>query len=106
MPTKYQYTGQLSQMDEIGLMYFVARWADPLTGHFVQADTIVPSAGNVKDFNRYAYGQLHQPRGMNLTQRAQRESIIAEFAPSPQDFVVLRSGGGFSPQSTPRSQRF
>jgi RHS repeat-associated protein len=59
LPTDYQYTGQLSQMDEIGLMYFVARWADPLTGHFVQADTIVPSAGNAKDFNRYAYGRYN-----------------------------------------------
>jgi RHS repeat-associated protein len=42
-------------MEEIELHYFVARWIDPLTGHFVQADTIVPSAGNAMDFNRYAY---------------------------------------------------
>ena len=26
--TKYQYTGQLSQMEAIGLYYFVARWYD------------------------------------------------------------------------------
>jgi RHS repeat-associated protein len=59
MPTDYQYTGQLSQMDEIGLLFFVARWADPLTGHFVQADTIVPSAGNPGTYNRYAYARYN-----------------------------------------------
>jgi RHS repeat-associated protein len=59
LPTKYQYTGQLSQMEEIGLMYFVARWMDPLTGHFVQADTIVPSAGNALTYNRYAYARYN-----------------------------------------------
>jgi RHS repeat-associated protein len=59
LPTKYQYTGQLSQMEEIGLHYFVARWMDPLTGHFVQADTIVPSAGNALTYNRYAYARYN-----------------------------------------------
>jgi RHS repeat-associated protein len=59
LPTKYTYTGQLSQMDEIGLLFFVARWADPLTGHFVQADTIVPSAGNAVTYNRFAYARYN-----------------------------------------------
>jgi RHS repeat-associated protein len=57
MPTKYQYTGQLSQMAEIGLHYFVARWMDPVTGHFVQADTIVPNVINPLDWDRYSYGR-------------------------------------------------
>jgi RHS repeat-associated protein len=59
MPTKYQYTGQLSQMAEIGLHYFVARWMDPVTGHFVSADSIVPQPGAVHDWNRYAFGRYN-----------------------------------------------
>jgi len=59
MPTKYQLTGQLSQMAEIGLHYFVARWMDPVTGHFVSADSIVPQPGAVHDWNRYAFGRYN-----------------------------------------------
>jgi RHS repeat-associated protein len=51
LPTKYQYTGQLSQMAEIGLYHYGARFYDPALSHFVSADTIVPSAGNVLDWN-------------------------------------------------------
>jgi RHS repeat-associated protein len=52
-------SGQLSQMAEVGLMYFVARWADPLTGHFVQADTIVPELSNSGAWNRYGYSNYN-----------------------------------------------
>jgi len=55
LPTKYQFTGQLSQMEEIGLYHYGARFYDPALSHFISADTIVPSARNVRDFNRYAY---------------------------------------------------
>jgi len=55
MPTDYRYTGQLSQMAEVGLYHYGARFYDPALSHFVSADTIVPGAGNVLDFNRYAY---------------------------------------------------
>lgn len=53
--TPYQYTGQLSQMDEIGLYYYVARWYDPVTAHFSQADTIVPESQGVLGWDRYSY---------------------------------------------------
>jgi hypothetical protein len=33
----------------------VARWLDPEIGHFAQADTIVPGAGNPAAWNRYGY---------------------------------------------------
>lgn len=36
-------------------MYYVARWYDSEIGHFIQADTIVPGAGNPLAWNRYAY---------------------------------------------------
>jgi RHS repeat-associated protein len=55
MPTNYKYTGQLSQMAEVGLYHYGARFYDPLISHFISADTMVPSAGNAMDWNRYAY---------------------------------------------------
>lgn len=54
-PTDYGYTGQRSYTDDFGLNYFKARWQDPVTAHFVQADTIVPNSGNSGDWDRYAY---------------------------------------------------
>ena len=54
LPTDYTFTGQ-REAEEIGLMYYVARWYDTEIGHFVQADTIVPGAGNTLAWNRYAY---------------------------------------------------
>ncbi len=61
-PTKYQYTGQLSQMDEIGLYYYVARFYDPYLNHFIQADTIVPQPGISVAYDRYAYVQWNPIR--------------------------------------------
>ena len=54
-PTDYQYTGQRSYLDSFGLHYYVARWYDPVTAHFAQADTLIPQPGNSGDWNRYAY---------------------------------------------------
>jgi RHS repeat-associated protein len=54
LPTDYGYTGQREE-SALGLMYYVARWYDSGIGHFVQADTIVPGAGNPAAWNRYAY---------------------------------------------------
>ena len=54
LPTTFTYTGQ-REAAEIGLMYYVARWYDSDIGHFIQADTIVPGAGNVIAWNRFGY---------------------------------------------------
>ena len=54
LPTDYTFTGQ-REAEEIGLMYYVARWYDSEIGHFIQADTIVPGAGNTLAWNRYMY---------------------------------------------------
>ena len=54
LPTTFTYTGQ-REAAEIGLMYYVARWYDTEIGHFIQADTIIPDAGNPLSWNRYAY---------------------------------------------------
>jgi RHS repeat-associated protein len=52
--TPYQFTGQYRQAS-LGLDFFNARWYDSALGRFVQADTIVPGAGNSQAWDRYAY---------------------------------------------------
>jgi len=53
-PTKYRYTGQLLEA-EVGLYYYVARWYDPVTMHFTQADLVVPNVINAKAWDKYSY---------------------------------------------------
>ena len=40
-------------------MYYVARFYDPEIGHFIQADTIIPSSGSPTGWNRYAYANYN-----------------------------------------------
>jgi len=61
LPTDYTYTGQ-REAAEIGLKYYIARWYDSEIGHFIQADTIVPGAGNPLAWNRYAYVEYNPIR--------------------------------------------
>jgi RHS repeat-associated protein len=63
LPTRYTYTGQYSYISDsatelaasasFGLMFYNARWYDPMIGRFAQADSIVP--GGVQGLDRYAY---------------------------------------------------
>jgi RHS repeat-associated protein len=53
-PTKYRYTGQLLEA-EVGLYYYVARFYDPVTMHFTQADKFIPNSNSSKSYDRYAY---------------------------------------------------
>ncbi len=53
-PTDYMYTGQRN-VAEIGLYYYVARFYDPQTAHFLSADTLVPGAAQSQAYDRYAY---------------------------------------------------
>jgi RHS repeat-associated protein len=54
LPTDCTFTGQ--KLDErSGLMYYVARWYDPALGRFLSPDSIVPSAANPQDLNRFSY---------------------------------------------------
>ncbi len=76
LPTNYTYTGQRSEMEDIGLMFYNACWPrflrpraeregyDPELGRFAQADTTVPGAGNAGAYDRYAY-VLNNPIMMN-----------------------------------------
>jgi len=75
-PTDFTYTpaqtmrgqaGQRSEVDDIGLMFYNARWYSPELGRFTQPDTIafaaplersergLPGAGNPAAYDRYAY---------------------------------------------------
>ncbi len=60
LPSKYQYTGQYSNMSDFGLMFYNARWFDPALARFSSADTIIPGAGNPAAWDRYA-GMLNNP---------------------------------------------
>ncbi len=53
VPTDRTYTGQRSEMESIGLMFYNARWYDPYLARFAQADSIVP--GGAQGLDRYAY---------------------------------------------------
>jgi RHS repeat-associated protein len=53
-PTDYRYTGQRHEA-EFGLYFYKARWYDPASAHFTQADILLPSLENPSDLNRYAY---------------------------------------------------
>jgi RHS repeat-associated protein len=52
-PTRRQFTGQVNETS-IGLYFFNARWYDSSLSRFAQADTIIPGAGEVQAWDRYA----------------------------------------------------
>jgi RHS repeat-associated protein len=55
-PTDYTYTGQYSYASDFGLMFYNARWYDPLLGRFAQPDNIIPEQSQgVQAWDRYAY---------------------------------------------------
>ncbi len=54
MDTDRRYTGQRWEAS-LGLYDYGARYYDPALGRFIQADTVVPGAGNPQALNRYAY---------------------------------------------------
>jgi RHS repeat-associated protein len=54
--TKYQYTGQYSYDTEFGLKFYGARFYDSEIGHFVSADTVIPTGTQgTQAWDRYAY---------------------------------------------------
>ncbi|NSW53162.1 MAG: hypothetical protein HPY85_11710 [Anaerolineae bacterium] len=50
-PTAYKYTGQRLYMDELGLMYYVARWYDNYHNQFIQPDLLIPKPCNTGDWH-------------------------------------------------------
>ncbi|WP_266158630.1 RHS repeat-associated core domain-containing protein [Dyella silvatica] len=48
------YTGHVDD-PETNLIYMQHRYYDPVTGHFLSVDPVMPTAGNTFSFNRYDY---------------------------------------------------
>jgi RHS repeat-associated protein len=55
LPTDITFTGQRSNLEQIGLYYFKARFYASSIGRFISADTIVPSPADPQSLNRYSY---------------------------------------------------
>lgn len=53
-PNGTGYTGHVDD-PETSLIYMQHRYYDPVTGHFLSVDPVVPTAGNTFSFNRYDY---------------------------------------------------
>jgi RHS repeat-associated protein len=53
-PTDFTFTGQRAERG-FGLLDYNARYYDPWLGRFVNADVVVPQAGNPQSLNRYSY---------------------------------------------------
>ena len=49
------FTGQYSNVSDFGLMYYNARFYDPLLSRFTSADTLIPEPGNPQSWDRYSY---------------------------------------------------
>jgi len=54
MPTALGFTGQ--RLDAgVGLLYYRARYYDPVLGRFIQPDTVLPDPSDPQGLNRYGY---------------------------------------------------
>ena len=49
------YTGQVDDMTVTGLMFYNARYYDPVARNFVSPDTIIPDPASTLGWNRYSY---------------------------------------------------
>ncbi len=90
MPTDLTYTGQRSNTDDFGLMYYVARFYDPALGRFVSADTVVQNPFSPPSFDRFSYTannpiRYTDPSGHNHT----CTSKCAAFYPVVDDQLRL-----------------
>ncbi len=50
-----KYTGQIDDGDDSGLLYYNARYYDPMLGRFISPDTVIPKLTFSQSFNRYMY---------------------------------------------------
>jgi len=55
LPTKHQYTGQVSHETELGLYFYKARSYQPYLSRWTSPDSIIPNLYNPQDWDRYSY---------------------------------------------------
>jgi RHS repeat-associated protein len=86
LPTTWRFTGQRHESD-IALYFYNARWYDNSVGRFMQADTIIPKAGDIQGWDRYAYSVNNplsyiDPSGHSLWKTIAQfaTGIVYEFA--------------------------
>jgi RHS repeat-associated protein len=53
-PWPYGFTGQYHDQ-ETGLVYFHARYYNPVIGHFMSPDSVIPNPSDTYSYDRYAY---------------------------------------------------
>jgi hypothetical protein len=70
-------------------MYYVARWYDPHIAHFVQADTIVPGAGNPAAWNRYAYVMYNPLKYTDPSGHFSNEQLEEWFGTEDKDWRTV-----------------
>ena len=124
LPTKYSFTGQYSYVaGEIGLLYYVARFYDPVLGRYSSPDSIIPiESQGVQAWDRFAYvnnsplnfidptghGCEDLPAGSReacIKARIEKESdLFSTFTCPPRDYIrtegVVFRGGAGCPKST------
>ncbi len=50
-----KYTGQTDDGEDSGLLYYNARYYDPMIGRFISPDTLVPDPTKTQSYNLYSY---------------------------------------------------
>jgi len=92
-----KFTGQ--ELDEAtGLMYYGARYYDPLSGRFITADTLTPGDGrNPQGFNRFSYVLNNPVKFTDPTGHIPLAGLRPDFdsvpiVPSNDRYVDMRDG--------------
>ena len=100
-PTTYKFTGQRYE-SSIGLYFYNSRWYDPSAGRFLQADTIVPGAGNPQAYDRYAY-TLNNP--LRYTDPSGHDYCQSTHADPEECAEIDQNGDGLTdPPAYPTTQ--
>lgn len=75
-----------------GLMFYNARWYDPLTGRFTQADSIIPN--EIQGLDRYAYVNNSPIMYVDPSGHLSRDQIMELLGVSTWDEVLALFGDG------------
>lgn len=88
---KFQYTGQ-EKDSETGLNYYNARYYDPHTRHFTQADDIIQDPYDPQSLNRYSYVKNNPVNYKDPSGHFAQALVIL----APEFFLLGMEIGGFA----------